>query len=182
MLIGPPLLKFKGVLDSLVIRSLPSGNECRFTVRHQFRQCRITADVGQSDSSLLVCCAAGEAIMAVQPNGCEPFRGRRVLFTLSRDNHPQWICDWMRFYRDVHGADAVLLYDNGSASYPVELLLEAMRKVRGFKTTAIVVWPYKYGPQGFNGSHWDSNFCQDGALEDARWRYLAGADGVLTPT
>ena len=179
MLIGPPLLKFKGVLDSLTIRSLPSGSECRFTVRHQFRQCRIIADVRQSDSSLYLHCAAGEAIMAVRPDDCETFRGRRVIFTLSKDNHPQWVCDWMRFYRDVHGADGVLLYDNGSTSQPVEPLLGAMRRVRGFKSVCVVSWPYKYGPQGFDGWHWDSNFCQDGALEDARWRYLATADAVL---
>ena len=179
MMIAPPLAKFGGVLDSLVIESLPSGSRCQFTTRHQFRQCRVTVNVRESDSALYVRSAAGEAVIDVRPNGCEAFRGRRVLFTLSKDNHPKWICDWMRFHRDVHSADAVLLYDNGSTSYTVEALLEAMRKVRGFKAISVVEWPYKYGPQGINGWHWDSNFCQDGALEDARWRYLASADAVL---
>jgi hypothetical protein len=189
MLIGPPLSRFEGVLDSLSIHSLPTGNECRYEVDHQFtagfanRQthnlCRVVVEATEDDATLHLQCAAGEATLQIQPNACEVFRGRRVLFTLSKNNHPTWICDWMRFYRDLHSADAVLLYDNDSTTYTASSLLETMKQVSGFKVVTVVAWPYKYGPQGMGWGTWDSAFSQDGAMEDARWRYLAQAHAVL---
>jgi hypothetical protein len=189
MLIGPPLKRFAGILDSLSIHSLPAGNECRYQVEHQFttafanRQtqnlCRIVVDVPDYETSLNLQSAAGETTLQIEPNACEVFRGRRVLFTLSRNNHPTWICDWMRFHRDLQNADAVLLYDNGSTAYDASSLLETMKQVSGFKAIAVVAWPYKYGPQGVGRGTWDSAFSQEGAMEDARWRYLAQAQAVL---
>jgi hypothetical protein len=37
---------------------------------------------------------------------CDRFAGRRVLFTLSKDNHLDWVADWAGFYASVHGCDA----------------------------------------------------------------------------
>jgi hypothetical protein len=85
----------------------------------------------------------------------------------------------MRFHRDLQNADAVLLYDNDSTAFTASSLLEAMKQVSGFKVVCIVKWPYKYGPQGIGRGTWDSAFCQSGALEDARWRFLADAHAVL---
>jgi hypothetical protein len=86
----------------------------------------------------------------------------------------------MRFHRDLHSADAVLLYDNGSTRYTVASLLNGMKQVSGFRAISVVEWPYKYGPQGIGRGTWDSAFCQDGALEDARWRFLGDAYAVLS--
>jgi Glycosyltransferase family 92 len=189
MLIAPPLNRFEGVLGSLSIHSLPTGSECRYEVGHQFttgfanRQthnlCRLVVEVPQDDTCLHLQSTAGDTVLEIRPNGCEVFRGRRVLFTLSKNNHPTWICDWMRFYRDLHGADAVLLYDNDSTAYTASSLLETMKQVSGFRVISVFAWPYKYGPQGVGWGTWDSAFSQDGAMEDARWRYLAYAHSVL---
>ena len=189
MLIGPPLIKFPGLLGSLKISSSPSENPCRFEVQHKFTTgfanrrtdnlCRILVEVPAGDHCLNLYSAAGQTTMGLSLNGRELFRGRRVLFTLSKNNHPQWICDWMRFHRDMQSADAVLLYDNDSNAYSAESLLEQMQQVSGFQSVGVVAWPYKYGPQGVGRGTWDSAFCQDGALEDARWRFLNDAYGVL---
>jgi hypothetical protein len=41
-------------------------------------------------------------------------------------------------------------------------------------------WPFKYGPQGANSwDHWDSDFCQLGAWEHARWRFLQNARSAM---
>jgi hypothetical protein len=190
MLIAPPLNRFAGVLDSLSITSLPTGSQCRYEVEHKFatgfahRQthtmCRVVVAVQESDASLSVQCDAGSAVLQIRPASCEAFRGRRVLVTLSKNNDFRWICDWMRFHRDLHNADAALLYDNGSTAYTTASLLEAMQQVSGFKAISVVEWPYKYGPQGIGRGTWDSAFCQDGALEDAHWRFLADAYAVLS--
>jgi hypothetical protein len=189
MLLGPPLNRFTGILDSLAIHSLPTGSLCRYQVDHKFTTgfanrrthnlCRVVVDVAESDASLHLQSTAGETVLDIRPNACEVFRGRRVLFTLSKNNHPTWICDWMRFHRDLQNADGVLLYDNGSTTYTASSLLETMKRVSGFRVISVVEWPYKYGPQGLGRATWDSSFSQEGAMEDARWRYLADADAVL---
>jgi hypothetical protein len=189
MLIGPPLNRFAGILDSLKIQALPTGNECRYQVDHQFTTafanrrtdnlCRILVEVPEGDTRLQLQTVAGSKVLDIRPSARQAFRGRRVLFTLSKNNHPTWICDWMRFHRDLHAADAVLLYDNGSTAYTAEALLDKMNRVSGYSSIYIVSWPYKYGPQGVGRGTWDSSFSQDGAMEDARWRFLADAYAVL---
>jgi hypothetical protein len=189
LLIAPPLNRFAGILDSLVIRDRPGGMECQYRVEHKFTTVfpnrrldnvsRIWVDVPEDVGALYLQCKAGAATLDIRPNAYEMFRGRRVLFTLSKDNDPSWICDWMRFHRDLQHADAVLLYDNGSTAYTADCLLDKMRRVPGFRAAHVVAWPYKYGPQGVGRGTWDSAFCQNGAMEDARWRFLGEAQGLI---
>ncbi len=189
MLLGPPLNRFEGILDSVTITALPSGTRRPLQVDHKFttafanRQthnvCRLTVEAPEGDFSLQLQSTAGSTLMEIRPGACEAFRGKRVIFTLSKNNAPQWICDWMRFHRDLHHADAVLLYDNGSTTYTPAALLEAMKQVSGFSVVSVVHWPFKYGPQGLGRGTWDSSFAQVGAMEDARWRFLAEAHAVL---
>ena len=107
------------------------------------------------------------------------YQQRRVLFTLSRDNELSWIVDWVQFHARNHGANAVLLYDNASTRYSGEDLERSLREAFPSFEINVVHWPYKYGPQGFNGGWWDSTFCQAGAFQDARFRFLDSASSVL---
>jgi hypothetical protein len=107
------------------------------------------------------------------------YQGRRVLYTLSRDNEVRWIVDWARFHARNHGANAVLLYDNDSTKYSGEELEKSLKKaLPGFEIN-VVHWPFGYGPQGFKGDWWDSDFCQAAAFQDARFRFLGSASSVL---
>jgi hypothetical protein len=122
----------------------------------------------------------GDFTVPFSPNERNVFQGRRVIFTMSKDNPIAWILDWARFNRDVHGADAVLIYDNGSSAYDSATLSAALASVPGIERSVVVEWPYKYGPQGSNSwDHWDSDFCQLGAWEHARWRFLQDACAVM---
>jgi hypothetical protein len=114
------------------------------------------------------------------------YAGRRVILTLSKDNAPRWIADWMRFYRAEHGADAALIYDNGSTTYDAAGLQAGLRAMFPDMVIRVVSWPFKYGAQGglagaVNGieAPWDSDFCQTGALQHARLRLLRHARSVL---
>jgi hypothetical protein len=108
------------------------------------------------------------------------FAGKRVLYTLSKDNDIDWIVDWVRFHARNHGADAVLLYDNGSSRYGGEALEDTLRGTFPGFEIHVVHWPFKYGPQGVSAdAGWDSDFCQAGAFQDARFRFLAAASSVL---
>ena len=108
------------------------------------------------------------------------YAGRRVLYTLSKDNDPAWVVDWARFHVVNHGADAVLLYDNGSTRYPPGELLRLLRAALPGVRSTWSAWPFRYGPGGFSSaSGWDSDFCQAGAFQDARFRFLERARSVL---
>ncbi len=114
------------------------------------------------------------------PNENGLFGDCRVIFTMSKDNPIEWILDWVRFNRDVHGADAVLLYDNGSSAYDSATLSAALRSISGLRRSVVVEWPFKYGPQGLNTwDYWDSDFCQLAAWEHARWRFLQEARSAM---
>ena len=188
VLLAPPLVRFTGILDSLTIHveDLP----CSFHVEHMLTKsfanrqthnlCRIFVNVPEEASALRLRCEAGDTTLSIAPEATTRFTGKRVLLTLSRNNDPIWVCDWMRFHRDVQQADAVLLYDNGSTAYSTRELLHAMQQVSGFSAITVVEWPFKYGPQGIGRGTWDSAFCQNGALEDARWRFLRDAFAVLS--
>lgn len=128
----------------------------------------------------------GRHEIAVQPNLSDAFAGRRVLHTLSRNNDIAWILDWVRFHVSVHGADAVLLYDNSSTDYSSEELRAALAKTFPDLLATVVDWPFRYGPQGGMAgavggreAPWDSDFCQTGSMQHARFRFLGQARSVL---
>jgi hypothetical protein len=115
--------------------------------------------------------------LVVQPNCSEWFRGRRVVLTLSRDNELQWIRDWARFFVSKHGADSVLIYDNASTKYASDEIREVINSVPGVDVGVVIDWPYPYGIQ--DRILWDSDYCQYGTLEHARYRFLANAQAVV---
>lgn len=128
----------------------------------------------------------GRHDIEVQPNHAERFAGRRVVHTLSRNNDIAWVLEWLRFYVKVHGADAVLLYDNASTDYASDDLRAAIARAFPEVVAVVVDWPFRYGPQGgmagaVDGREtpWDSDYCQTGSLQHARFRFLGQARSVL---
>ena len=124
--------------------------------------------------------------LAVQPDLSPLFAGRRVIHTLSKDNAPRWIHDWVRFYQAEHGADAALIHDNGSIAYSAAELEAGLRAAFPDMVIRVVSWPFRYGPQGglagaVDGREtpWDSDYCQTGSLQHARLRFLRAARSVL---
>ena len=112
------------------------------------------------------------------------FRNKKVLFTLSKNNKFEWICDWIKFYKIIHHIDAVLFYDNNSDDYTLEELKEYLIKENLDVDIILVPWNFKYGPQGgvstgLKNAPWDSDFCQYGMMEHAKERFLKYAMGVI---
>ena len=108
------------------------------------------------------------------------FADQRVLLTMSKDNQVSWIRDWAKFHREVHGATGLLIYDNNSSSYTAEALLAEISDLP-LESIVVVDWRFKYGPQGMTsgGSYWDSDFCQYGGLEHARYFFLSRSSSFL---
>jgi hypothetical protein len=107
------------------------------------------------------------------------YKDKRVLYSLSKDNEVAWIVDWVQFHARNHGANAALIYDNASSRYTGEELERLLKEALPGLEINVVHWPYNYGPQGFKGNWWDSDFCQAAAFQDARFRFLDLAASVL---
>lgn len=91
----------------------------------------------------------------------------RVLYTLQKNNDIEWIKDWIQYYNHIHKPSLVIIYDNNSDVYTVDELNRELKKIA---TNCIVLsFPFKYGPGAFNGSSWDSDYCQYAAFEHIRY-------------
>jgi hypothetical protein len=142
---------------------------------------RLTVSGPGLDDTLLLAAGETSASIAVNQSHAALLAGRRVVTTLSRDNPLPWIRDWAVFYVRLHGADAVLLYDNGSKDYTLEEIAAALSGIAGLRDVVIVSWPFPYGlgvglePRAPSVD----NFCQTGSLDHARRCFCPQARSVL---
>ncbi|WP_324696658.1 hypothetical protein ACLIMP_15655 [Novosphingobium aerophilum] len=182
---GPPFLNFLPMLkaaEGLRSKFRPLWPKARLVDRSKGCEIRLRHD----GDTLLLDGALGRFDITVQPDLSHLFAGRRVIHTLSRNNDIRWIKDWIAFYVAIHGADGVLLYDNGSTAYTLGELRAALEQAFPDMAVAVVDWPFIYGPQGglagaVDGREtpWDSDYCQTGSLQHARFRFLRRARSVL---
>src|SRR5579875_722135 len=176
---GPPLWNLHAQLRRLRINAPSHPEGLTYWIREYDRHTQIWIAIRHPIESLQLTSDLGHVQVPLSADCNEFFRGMRVLLTLNKNNKPDWICDWIRFHRDIHGANSVLLYDNSSTIYDLKELLARLRTLLRVDRLCIVSWPFKFGPQGYQGV-WDSDFCQYGALENARWRFLQKARSVLS--
>ncbi|MBP0482251.1 hypothetical protein [Sagittula salina] len=107
----------------------------------------------------------------------DTFAGCNVLVTLSKDNDPAWIEDWVRYHVVHHGADAVLFVDNGSA-YGPEVVRAAIQR-GGVAMSRVLVTDAPYGPRGKKPYANAELFLQFCVLNAVRHRFLWNARAVL---
>jgi hypothetical protein len=120
-----------------------------------------------------------EIVAGVNRSFHEEYRGRRVIYTLLRNEKLEWIADWLTFHNEVHGADAVLISDNGSNRFSSLELLDAVRSIKGYQTCRILSVPLPWGPRGRAQGVDDGKFLQTALLNLTRDRFFADAAGVL---
>ena len=102
--------------------------------------------------------------------------GMNGVYTISRNNRLEWIIDWLRYYVDVHGLQAVVLSDNGSTDYTPQQLGDAIAGVAGLQQAYILHARYPFGPVG---GAFKALFLQMTLGEMVRTRFFAKARAVL---
>ncbi len=183
--LGPPPLNCEAALSKLIVRLPGTGAVVDWSylpprsLRQPSAKVVLTGEYLAAAGSVIFEIAGHRSEVAIQPGGGPRFSGRRVVTTLSKDNPLAWICDWAQFNARVHGADAVLLYDNGSQAYDLAELRRALEAVPGVAEALVVPWHFPYGPGVGAGNVQDSFYCQPGSLDHARRRFCALARGVL---
>ncbi len=180
VLTSPPFLNLLPLFARMNIVAAPSGKSCLYRIRNLDRHSQVRVAVPDGTTRISLQAQIGEFDIEPHNDLSDFFAGKRVIFTLSKNNRPQWIKDWISYHRDIHGANAVLLYDNQSTSYSPQQLLAALSAVCGIDRLCVVSWPFRYGPQGLDARRfWDSDFCQYGAWEHARWMFLRRARSAM---
>jgi hypothetical protein len=176
---GPPLRNLEPLF-----RSAPVGVDGRNVSRrpamrrnlHNVQLSSISA-LGLSQPRTLTFDAGwGVETVTIRPPHLDVFRGRKVLFTKSKNNELAWIRDWIEFHVRAHGVDAALVYDNASTNYGPDALLDCVRSVPGLAAGVVVPWPYKFG---YRGDHVHADYTQYVILEHGRRRFLRDAAGVV---
>lgn len=114
-------------------------------------------------------------------DGLDVFRGMNVLCTVSKNNDLEWIRDWVRFHRNAHNAEAVLVIDNGSDRYGIQEILDTITSVEGIHTARVLSAPFPYGPMkgGTKKLEIPAAFLQASMLNLMRLRFLQEARAVL---
>ena len=180
LMIGPALYNLADLFEGITIIAKPSGASCTFRRFDMDRLTRVEVDAPAGTSEVVLKTNAGEFPAAVSPPETGKYKSLRVLCTISKNNDLTWICDWARYNRDVHGAQAVLLYDNASTHYDLNELVGRLSSIGGLAFVGVVPFPFRFGPPGLGlRKSWDSNFLQIGSLEHARWRFLLDARSFL---
>jgi hypothetical protein len=180
LLIGPALYNLETLFEEIEIVAKPSGASCAFRRFDMDRLTRVEVDAPAGTSEIVLKTRVGELPAKVSQPETTNYRSLRVLCTISKNNDITWICDWARYNRDVHGAQAVLLYDNASTIYDMNELIGRLSEVEGLDFVGVVPFPFRFGPPGLGlRKSWDSNFLQIGSLEHGRWRFLLDAKSFL---
>ncbi|WP_128514041.1 hypothetical protein [Tabrizicola thermarum] len=176
----PRLLNLQGIL--LRSRFFIDGQETRPTRHKVFRRFEVVDFRHRNpppERIEIETESIGTFEARINPAAHEAFKGRRVVYTLLRNEKLEWIRDWLTFHQAVQGADAVLIADNGSTSYSSSDLREAIAEVPGYVVSHVVSVPLPWGPRGAAPGVDDGKYLQTALLNLMRDRFLLLADGVL---
>jgi hypothetical protein len=147
-------------------------------IRHGYRHTILTLPAPRKPERVKVTIGDWAGETAVSANCDAFFHGRNVLFTLSRNDDPAWIEDWVRFHVHHHGANAIAFVDNGSDRHSPEDIARAITR-GGIKRYRLLHTPLRYGPRGKKPYANAELFLQTGVMNAVRWRYLWQARAVL---
>ena len=112
---GPPLRNLKPVVDVAKLEASGSPVRRGATFKDMWKTQRSSLAVDEmtqlcaADTSFRITAGWLDVSVPIQKNHSDTFAGKKVLFTMSKDNDLEWIYQWAEFHARVHGVDAVLL-------------------------------------------------------------------------
>ena len=182
LLVGPPPVNLMPHYRGATFTALPGRTRLRARF-HASVSVMITelADVPADAREIEMTFAGTPHILPIRPNVSAELAGRRVLFSMNKDNDLAWIREWALFHARMHGTDTVILFDNGSTRYAAGDVEETLRAVPGLAHIAVPVWSQKFGrtdPVVRVDPYW-AHFPQIAAMSVVLRRYGAAAAGLL---
>lgn len=183
--LGPPMLNNEPYFADARFRLNGSRLPLRTTLRpsrmHLQPSCRYELDIPDAADpiNLLIEAGGNSVTVPVRETLCNAFEGRRVVVTMIKDTPLEWIRDWAQFNIRIHGAESIVVYDNGSTIYAQGELQAALDELQTPGPSLALDWDFPYGPNVGPCNVQDSFYCQPGALDHARRRCFGKARSVL---
>ncbi len=183
--LGPPLLNCEPFFADVQFRLNDGERTGPATYRpsrhHLQPSCRYEIAIPDAvEASDITIEAGGKSVtVPIRESLCERFDGRRVVVTMIKDTPIEWIRDWAQFHIRIHGAESIVLYDNGSAFYAEDELQTALDELDTPGPNLVIGWDFPYGPGVGPSNTQDSFYCQPGGLDHARHRCFALSRSVL---
>ena len=180
LLVGPPPygLDYK----SATFTSRPSGHRLRPQFYPSLSTMVTALPATPADTTTIEIDMAGEHFeLRVQPNSCAELAGKRMLFTINKNNDLAWIREWATYHARLQGTDAIVLFDNASTRYAVAEVHETLASVPGITHVGVASWPQSFGPFDAalkNNPYW-GRFLQIASMSVLLRRYGERAYGLL---
>jgi hypothetical protein len=182
LLVGPPPLNLGPLYRTARYEALPSRTALHAS-HHASLSTMITELRGAPEDSTAIRMHLGDLSfeLPVGENHSPALAGRRVLFTMSKDNELGWIAEWARWHAKLHGTDAIILFDNGSSRYASTEIEQTLLAISGIEVAAVLKWPGRFGMTDHAlaiNPYW-SHFLQISSMSVALRRFAAAAVGLL---
>ncbi len=85
-----------------------------------------------------------------------------TISTIQQNNHIEWIQDWVRWHKNLHNIQRLILYDNGSSDK--QRIMRNLKELDVDMRIVFVEWPFEYGRS-------PDKFAQRGAMNHCRMRF-----------
>ncbi len=98
---------------------------------------------------------------SVNSRVCNP-SNKLTISTIQKNNHIEWIEDWIRWHKNLHNVQRLILYDNGSSDK--QRIVRSLKELDVGMNIVLVEWPFEYGRS-------PDKFAQRGAMNHCRMRF-----------
>lgn len=180
VMVGPPPMNLLRAFEAASFRAEPSGKPLILATHASLSQA-VFELIGPPPDTTHVRLGGSEVVLPVMANHAAELAGRRVLFSMNKDNELDWVRHWARHHQRHHGTDTVILFDNGSTRYGVDELRAALAGVPGIVDAIVPSWPYRFGARDDalkRDPYW-AHFVQNAAMSVVLRRYGTRAKALL---
>ena len=182
LLVGPPWVNMEAGHRLASYVAMPSGT--KLTPKFHRSLSTMITELGGAAAgtdAVEVLFAGAKLSLVVQPNSCRDLAGRKLLFSINKNNDLAWIREWAAFHARMHGTDGVVLVDNASTLYEPGEILATLQAVPGIAYAAVASWPYSFGPidPAVKANPYWSRFLQIGSMSMVLRRYGELCYGLL---
>ena len=180
LLVGPPPYGLD--LKSATFTARPSGDRLQARFWPSLSTMITELPSAPSGTTSIEVALAGEQFsLQVQPNASAELAGKRLLFTINKNNDLAWIREWAEYHARLHGTEAIVLFDNASARYDVREVHGVLASVPGITHVGVHHWPYSFGPfdPALKANPYWGRFLQIASMSVVLRRYGEHAYGLL---
>jgi hypothetical protein len=177
LLLGPPLLNLKRLIKETDFSI--DGRNVQIKEIRNISRCSIVALDAQGGSVLTLKHILFGGSVPIGRSYVEDFTNLNGMYTISLNNRLDWIADWLNYYVKMHGAETVVLSDNGSQAYSLSDLRQTLADVPGLRRAVILRARYPFGPTVANKAGYASLFLQRSLAELGRLRFFSNARAVV---